>query len=549
MNLRQTKERPTYKRSGRVAWLRFVPCGLGTLLVAGGMGWCWFLVAGAGWGYWIVTAAVLALPVALTGYLAVALGHCRNSWVAGTLAFFAAVVFHAAYFHADFVRQLGPQAFWRIELLPKFIAGRMAVAAVLANNRILPGGEAVSWFYASTELLVVFLILAGAAIYRSRRGYCESCHRWMRFILFRTDPGTSEQIAHALESDLSAIPVTVGRGMMAAPAASVEFEYCPGLREPGGKCEAYLTLQEFPGGKEQPKVLLYQGRLQPDELVALADRVAALGWLRVSAPPTTAGEEFSARSIAGHVGRTVALERLPPDAGATALDRAGKVELLLGLASVAVPLVGIGLIIWGVLWAPWAGPPAANWSGWLLLAAGLAAALVGGVLCWVNIDYLGMRYSYRSVCGIIGNRPDALVAAGDLAACWVDIVPRVQWHQLDPTKPAERGLLLIDLGHRRLLFEGMKERYVIPADAVRTCAVEPILPHAGAWNLFAVVLTVRYAVGAATSLIGGRRDDEWEIPLVCRPTEFRRYSTAYRRALAESLLAVIEELLPQRSAM
>src|SRR5262249_55601400 len=153
MNLRQGTERPTYERSGRVAWLRFVPCGLGALLVAGGMGWCWFLVTDAGWGYWIVTAAVLALPVALTGYLAVALGHCRNSWVAGTLAFLGAVVFHGAYFHAGLVHQLGPQAFWRIELLPEFITRRMAVAAVLARNRVLPGGEAVLWFYAGTELL------------------------------------------------------------------------------------------------------------------------------------------------------------------------------------------------------------------------------------------------------------------------------------------------------------------------------------------------------------------------------------------------------------
>src|SRR5262249_31400048 len=139
MNLRQRKERPTYERSGRVAWLRFLPCGPGVLLVAGGMGWCWFLVSDAGWGYWRVTAVVLALPVALSGCLAVALGHCRNSGVAGTLAFFAAVVFYAAYFHAGLVHQLGPQAFWRIELLPEFITRRMAVAAVPAGNRILPG--------------------------------------------------------------------------------------------------------------------------------------------------------------------------------------------------------------------------------------------------------------------------------------------------------------------------------------------------------------------------------------------------------------------------
>src|SRR5262249_6241814 len=97
------------------------------------------------------TWAFRSLAVALTAYLALALGHCRNSWVAGTLALFAAVVFHAAYFHAGLVWQRGPQAFWRIELLPEFIAWRMAVDALPAGNRILPGGEAVRWFHAGTE--------------------------------------------------------------------------------------------------------------------------------------------------------------------------------------------------------------------------------------------------------------------------------------------------------------------------------------------------------------------------------------------------------------
>jgi hypothetical protein len=72
-----------------------------------------------------------------------------------------------------------------------------------------------------------------------------------------------------------------------------------------------------------------------------------------------------------------------------------------------------------------------------------------------------------------------------------------------------------------------------------------MMPHTGAWNFFAVVLTVRYPAAAADSVIGGRRADAWEIPFLCRPTEFRRYNTACRRELAESLCTEIKELLPR----
>ena len=100
--------------------------------------------------------------------------------------------------------------------------------------------------------------------------------------------------------------------------------------------------------------------------------------------------------------------------------------------------------------------------------------------------------------------------------------------------------------HRgRLLFEGLKERYIIPADAVLDCRVEPMMPHTGNWNFFAVVLTVRYPMGVPASVTGGRRDDEWEVPFLPRPTRFRRYNTAYRRALARDLRDEIEDMLDQ----
>jgi hypothetical protein len=542
---RRSIDRPVYERSGRVAWPRFLPAAVIALFVAAGMAYCWFLAFDAGWGYWLATAIVLVLPVALAAYLAVGFGRCRNRVVAGTLGVLAAVVFHAGYFHADLVNQRGPAALTRLDLLPEFIATRMANDGIRADNQFLPRSEFFNWFYSSVELLVLTLVVGATAVFRSQKGYCESCRRWMRSVGLHAKPGASTDIAEALDTgDWSDVPVTVGQMPAIVRASSwLDFEYCPGVRDPGGGCAAYLTLKEFTGSPQPPQVLMAQGRLEPDELDALAGRVAALAFLRVSAPPATADEIASGRPIERHAGAVAAIERLPGHAGGADLDRAGKIELMLALVPVSALLGGTAMVVWGLVRAPWAGAPPTDWLGYLLLAAGLAAAVAGGLVCWVNVDFLGLRYMYRQICRTLAQRADALVMPDDPAARFIDVVPRAQWHQLVPDKPADRGLLRLDPAGGRLVFEGLKERYVIPADAVLSCEVEPMLPHTGNWNIYAVVLTVRYPASASASVTGGRRDDEWEIPLLPRSTEFRRYSSTRRRALATTLRADIEDLL------
>ena len=82
MTPRHEVNRPTYERSGRVDWLRFMPAALVTLVIAATMAYVWFLASDAGLGYWLATPVVLALPVAIAGYVAVAVGRCRNRGVA-----------------------------------------------------------------------------------------------------------------------------------------------------------------------------------------------------------------------------------------------------------------------------------------------------------------------------------------------------------------------------------------------------------------------------------------------------------------------------------
>jgi hypothetical protein len=541
----RTEERPVYTRSGRVEWFRFLPAAVVTLLVAAAMAYCWFLLYDVGHGYWLATAVLTALPVALSAYLAVAFGHCRNRAVAGALGVMATLVFQLGYFHADMVRQKGPETLLSFDQLPEFIGNRMA------NDRarlgFMPRGELYNWFYSAVELLTISLFVIGAPSYRSQKAYCESCRRWMRSVAFHAKAGRGDDIADALETeDWSDMPVIAGRAVKIAGAQSwVEFEYCPNVRDPESECVAYLSLKEHPSATENPEELLKQGLLERHEVNALADHVAPLAWLRVSAPTASTDEPAAGRSIDRHVGAVAAVERLPDSAGGADFDRAGKYEFLLGLMTVGVPLAGIGLIVWGMVRAPWNDSPPGSTISWLMVGTGLIAALAGGLVCWVNVDLIGVRYIRGRIGRIIAERADSVVSADDPGARFIDIVPREQWHQLVPDKAIDRGLLRFDPTGRRILFEGMKERYVIPADAVLTCEVERMLPTTGNWNFFAVVLTVSYSVSAPAPIAGGRRDEEWEVPLLPRSTRFRRYNSAYRRELAESLRDEIEDFVDE----
>src|SRR6476469_7653857 len=108
MTSRPNDDRPNYERSGRVDLLRLLPAAVVTLAFAAGMGYVWFRAFDAGLGLWLVIPALLILPVALAGYLAVGWGRCRSRGAAVALGIVATLVFHLGYCHADFVHQNGP---------------------------------------------------------------------------------------------------------------------------------------------------------------------------------------------------------------------------------------------------------------------------------------------------------------------------------------------------------------------------------------------------------------------------------------------------------
>ena len=87
------------------------------------------------------------------------------------------------------------------------------------------------------------------------------------------------------------------------------------------------------------------------------------------------------------------------------------------------------------------------------------------------------------------------------------------------------------------MFEGIRERYDIPGDAVLACEVESIVPGTG---LHVTVLRARRADKAPETDIGSSC---WEVPLYAKPTAWGNNHRADRLRRAEELRGRILALM------
>jgi hypothetical protein len=74
----------------------------------------------------------------------------------------------------------------------------------------------------------------------------------------------------------------------------------------------------------------------------------------------------------------------------------------------------------------------------------------------------------------IAGRPDALVAADDPQALFAQVVPRENWYRRMMESATDRGWMVADLANHQLLFEGVRERWVIPAECIEQCPLQHV---------------------------------------------------------------------------
>ena len=116
----------------------------------------------------------------------------------------------------------------------------------------------------------------------------------------------------------------------------------------------------------------------------------------------------------------------------------------------------------------WPLPPGEYILGaFVLLGVGWLLGLVYDKRCpgLPRRRYLGWRTARILAC-----RPQRVVSPGEPGAFFVQVVPRERWPIPMMEDATDRGWLAVDRANARLLFEGVRERWIIPVACLETCS-------------------------------------------------------------------------------
>ncbi|HZL88945.1 MAG TPA: hypothetical protein VFB96_11270, partial [Pirellulaceae bacterium] len=484
MSIDSLAQRPRYQRSGKVRWGRLLWLMPIPLMVALTMAAALFWTLAAGFYYVFITPLILSLPLLAAAHLTVRWAHCRSGAVAALLGGLLGIVMYVAYFHVHLVWVNGPATIHRLDALPNFIAWRMQNDVQMDADLPQPQQPDVTgnWLRFSTELAAIAAAVAGISFTAAGGAYCEACGQWMRMSLESAPAGTARKIAEHLATGRLAELTTISKGgAIVGNSSMIKVESCRRAGQ-AETCHAYLTLQETdPGGifsRVKTVQLLSGGQITQEELGWLTRSIPALaplsppGFAAAAAAKSAAAQSPQGKLPVRGAGVSEAvIETLPSGAAEIIYTKTTiLIASCLSLIPVGVFLAGIGLLV-----AAWWFRPAnladTTRVGIALacLVTGGAATLFGVLVCYVNLDYPGMQYVLSLTRNAIALRPDAIVNPSDPRAIWVEIVPRQRWTDVAIDKSSDGGLLLVDEENRRVLFEGIKQRYRIPAGAIAHC--------------------------------------------------------------------------------
>ena len=237
-------ERPSYKSSGGVNWLRFVPWLLLALVGSAVLAGLMFLLFKAGHYYIIFVPLVAAVGVAGLMNLVVAKGHCRNRLVAALCGLLAGCVLYFGYYYIGMVYALGTEMAAHPRVLPAYIRFRMATDVLRDTHdyhkhddeepsRARGGSSFSNWMFFWIETVLVLGLSAGGALVRARKTYCEKCGRWMLREVTQFEPQKSDQLVQAFQvgsarqlAELCVTPV-----YSTLPNTSLALEYCPSMKD------------------------------------------------------------------------------------------------------------------------------------------------------------------------------------------------------------------------------------------------------------------------------------------------------------------------------
>jgi hypothetical protein len=509
--------------------------------IALALGYVLFLIFRIGF-YLIFLVPVLAGLMTSAGVaLAVRWGACRNRWIGGLAGLLAGCVMYLSYFHFDLLSLIGFRNVHHVELLPRWIYFRILtdkqkkvgapdpVAGPQAAGND-PVKRVFKWIFFVLDSASAIVPPAAVGWYFATKPYCERRRRWMTTYNYRISNESGNDLAAAMSSgQTEGLDELIQTGPTVTPNVTTDlrFDYLPDVTD----SSVYLSIVKIVSqGKNQPAkehVQVNRILLTPEEadLLAVAVKLPRSGEATARPLPAKA-------ILEGQVsGKIVPLPE--EEAGKIASRR----HIYTAVAIQVSPLIlAVALAISGG-WLAYA-----YWGQWAPLTTGIVLAYAIGlpVLLMIYLmcfeHYLPTKYYYACVQSVLRRRAESYVDPDDPDAIFIEMIPRANWSKLMAQNAKEVGLLKVDRQRQAILYEGDRERWIIPAESVVSCKIEEFTElnmEENRFNLHAVVVLVANVDGRG-----------WEAPLCPRITTFRMWTAPVRRELARELNALIHRILP-----
>jgi hypothetical protein len=477
---------------------------------------CWLYISGH--YYLIFVPLVAALAVGALVRLAVIKGHCRNRLMGGLAGLCAATVLYFGYFYCGMVYHWGPRVVARPGLLPIYISARMKADVVHDVGRPWESATrdtGMNWFMFSMETGIVFIFVVFSGVQRSRRPYCEACGRWMTRRVTPFSPNAAAGVMDALRTgsshalaELCATPA-----YSTVPNLSVGIDLCPTFEEGGSRgCPAYISVKQVaqaaalgnvdPIDQAKGKLLLRTLLATSGEIAALAPRFKLLETVTGSLPAAAATDATAAQADLPEK-----IQAVEPEFAGRALTSG---MLWIGTILTLIPLLlligGLGLAVWSQDLSHTAVTPVEKLSVLAMMVAAGLCMVVGPIMGMRNPTYFANKVLEKRLRQKLALHPKRVVNPHDPQALFVEIVPKANWGQLMLDTASDVGLLLLDEPKGELLFEGDRQRFRIPADAITYCGLEEFVHQQGLGKnrLYYVVLRIE------------RPKQFWEAPIRVR---------------------------------
>jgi len=190
-----------------------------------------------------------------------------------------------------------------------------------------------------------------------------------------------------------------------------------------------------------------------------------------------------------------------------------------------------------------------GFGGWIVsseeeLVAFGVALIIAGVLLGLTylvfdsffIGVLPARCYLKWLRERIDRRPDAVVASDNPHAFFVQHIPRKNWKVSVGENACDVGLLVIDYSRRVLFFEGDDERWVVPAESIRSFKLHSFTPPNG------VDALNRQTVVLLKVEVDDDEEEPLETPLAGHPIYWRPWSPGTREDTAKRLRGAIAHL-------